>query len=472
MVRPSKENRGPTPAAKSALDEARRLFTGREYAKAAAAFESAGRHGGGNAAVSGRALCLYRMGRLAEALTVAGGAGEGGEGSAELSFISGLALKDTGRYDEAIAAFNRAAKHGWPAGAVTRHRAAAHFLAGRLGEAERDLERAVSADPADARALYNLAVVRVRRLKWKEAARAFALCAQADPAGLPRYQELILEIGRTEASEEFHFRGHRIKNMLALLADTCRHSMEDARSGGVGAEKLEAIVTRLEKVFAEMSELLSFVKREPLELDVWDIHDIIESALFSAGGSLERMAVEKRFSADVPGLVCDAHALSEAFLNIILNAAEAMPDGGALAVRTSRCLVQNDGVRGAGVEAVRVEFEDTGGGVKADPPEKVFQFAFTTKPGGTGLGLCQASRAVGEHGGAVAVRNTARGACFTITLPLAPPVGETMRDISLRDDFCEELALLSPEGAASGGARADSHVQARHGKDISRRRPG
>ncbi len=189
-----------------------------------------------------------------------------------------------------------------------------------------------------------------------------------------------------------------------------------------------------------MSDLLTWVKREPLDLDVWDIHDIIESALLSAGAALSGVRVEKRFSGDVPGIICDAQALSEAFLNIVLNGAEAMAAGGALTVRTAR----------DGEARVRVEFEDTGGGVKAEPRERIFQFGFTTKPSGSGLGLCQAARAVDEHGGSISVEDAARGARFVVTLPLAARSGDTMRDMGLKGDLSEDISRL----AGAAGAEA------------------
>ena len=92
---------------------------------------------------------------------------------------------------------------------------------------------------------------------------------------------------------------------------------------------------------------------------------------------------------------------------------------------------------------VRVEFEDTGGGIKASPPAKVFQFAFTTKANGTGLGLCQAARAVADHTGTISVENGPLGARFIIMLPFAPRIGESMQDIGLKIDLSEDISDLT-----------------------------
>jgi len=420
------------PAAWAALEKARRLAAGREYAEASAHYEVARGKGALYEALAGQALCLYKMGRLAEALERAAQAAMARPDSGEPHFISGLALKDSGRYEQAVEAFNRAEALGYNSAATAYHGAAARFLAGQLDEAEALFEKAATLSPQSAAVFYNLAVTRIRRSRWREAAEALSRCAELDPAGMARYHELIFEVGRAAAGEEFHFRAHRIKNMLALLSDMGRRSLDES-GAAASSDLLTAMTEKLGKVFAEMSDLLSWVRREPLELDVWDIHDVIESALVSVGGALARVKIEKVFNTEVPGIICDAQALSEAFLNIILNAVEAMPGGGTLMIRTGR----DAGNR------LTVEFEDTGGGIKANPPEKVFQFAFTTKPGGNGLGLCQAARTIDEHGGSIRAANGARGARFVVSLPFAAKTGESVRDIGLRPDLSEDVSCLA-----------------------------
>jgi signal transduction histidine kinase len=420
------------PAAWAALEKARRLAAGREYAEASALYEAAREKGAVYEALAGQALCLYKMGRLAEALERAALATRARPESGEPHFISGLALKDSGRYEQAVEAFGRAEALGYSAAVTTYHRAAARFLAGQLDEAEALFEKAAALSPQSAAVFYNLAVTRIRRSRWREAAEALSRCAEMDPAGMARYHELIFEIGRAAASEEFHFRAHRMKNMLALLSDMGRRTLDESGSAPA-ADLLTAMTEKLGKVFAEMSDLLSWVRREPLELDVWDIHDVIESALVSVGGALARVKVEKAFDSQVPGIICDAQALSEAFLNIVLNAVEAMPGGGTLTIRTSR------GDR----DRVMVEFEDTGGGIRANPPEKIFQFAFTTKPGGNGLGLCQAARTIDEHGGSIRAENGSLGARFVVSLPFAAKIGESVRDMGLRPDLSEDVSRLA-----------------------------
>jgi len=418
-----------TPA-EGALEKARRLAAGRQYTQAVRYFEEAAAAEPGFDALCGTALCMYKTGRLSEALAAASRAASMEPDRPEPHFVTGLAQKDAGNYAAACEAFERAMEMGYERAAALYQRGAALFLAGRLEAAQADFEEVARARPASAPAFYNLAVVHVHRSRWEDAARALSKCVSLDPSGAARYHEMIFAIGRAQAAEEFHFRGHRIKNMLALLADTYNRGAEDS------AGPCDEVAGRIEKALAEMSELLSFVRREPLELDVWDIHDIIEMSLLRAADVLDGINVRKHFGADIPGLVCDGQGLNEAFLNIILNAAEAMPDGGTLTVRTWW-----DG-RGD----VRIDFEDTGGGVAVDPPEKVFQFAFTTRPGGTGLGLCQVQRAIEEHGGAISARRGEAGALFVVELPLAAKARERIQEIGLRPDLSDDLSLFFDRG--------------------------
>ena len=230
-----------------ALLKARRLALRREYAEAAGQFEAARRQGAGYEALAGEALCLYKSGRVSEALSLAGQAAKAAPSEGEPHFIAGLALKDAGRYDEAVVEFDRAEALSYGRASARYHRAAAHFLAGRLAEAEADFETAAALLPDSIAVFHNLGVVRARRSRWKEAAAAFARCADLDPAGRPRYQSYMFEAGRAQAGEEFHFRGHRIKNMLALLADSARRSLESPDAADAPPRKLATVTDRLER---------------------------------------------------------------------------------------------------------------------------------------------------------------------------------------------------------------------------------
>ena len=121
-----------------------------------------------------------------------------------------------------------------------------------------------------------------------------------------------------------------------------------------------------------------------------------------------RVTTTVAIDADLPEICVDPELMRQAFVNLGVNAVQAMqPAGGFLDVRARR--------RDGGVE---IEFEDTGPGVDPDIRERIFEPFFTTKPNGTGLGLAIVRQAAEAHGGAVEVRSAiGRGALFTVRLP-------------------------------------------------------
>ena len=122
-----------------------------------------------------------------------------------------------------------------------------------------------------------------------------------------------------------------------------------------------------------------------------------------------------RLAPDLPMILGDAPQLEQAFLNLILNAAEAMPAGGTLTIR-SRPVCSPQATR------VAVEFKDTGGGISKELQRRAFTAVLsTTKTKGTGLGLAIVGRIVETHRGTIRLKSKAgRGTSICITLPVKP----------------------------------------------------
>jgi signal transduction histidine kinase len=101
--------------------------------------------------------------------------------------------------------------------------------------------------------------------------------------------------------------------------------------------------------------------------------------------------------------------LRQVFMNLLMNAVDAMPGSGSLVLRTGFC---------ESACAVTVSIADSGKGMEAAVLKNIFQPFFTTKAGGTGLGLAISKRLIEEQGGAISIESTAgKGTMFTITLP-------------------------------------------------------
>ena len=142
-----------------------------------------------------------------------------------------------------------------------------------------------------------------------------------------------------------------------------------------------------------------------------NVHENLETTLNVVRHELERKAdVIKQFG-EVPPLECLPFQLNQAFLNLLVNACQAIEGRGTITLRTER-----DG------ERVRIQVSDTGKGIPRTDLGRIFEPFFTTKPvgSGTGLGLSVAYSIVKHHGGTIEVASEPElGSTFTITLPLA-----------------------------------------------------
>jgi signal transduction histidine kinase len=215
---------------------------------------------------------------------------------------------------------------------------------------------------------------------------------------------------------------HEIKNPLAgikvamhVLADEASLSDEDrAVVRKVGDE-----VTRLETL---MKSFLSFArpaKPRPVEMH---LNALLSTTLEFYGrdrrprvGGEERVRVAKEFGT-VPATLADPMQMQQVFLNLVINAFDSMPQGGTLTVRTR--------IAGAPPEIV-AEIADTGKGIDAENRSRIFQPFFTTKHGGTGLGLPVSRQLVEQHGGTIEVaENPGGGTVFTVRLPIRAPGGK------------------------------------------------
>jgi signal transduction histidine kinase len=130
-------------------------------------------------------------------------------------------------------------------------------------------------------------------------------------------------------------------------------------------------------------------------------------------GSSRTIAVVKDFDSLLPMITADPMQLKQVFMNLILNAVDAMQDGGTLTMKT---------LFDAAAQVVRVEISDTGKGISAAVMDKIFHPFFTTKSKGTGLGLAISKRLIEDHGGRISIeKNASGGATFRIILTVAHP---------------------------------------------------
>jgi len=171
---------------------------------------------------------------------------------------------------------------------------------------------------------------------------------------------------------------------------------------------LDAEIDRLDAV---VKRFLDFSRPMDVRLEPTQLAGLLQEVLEVAAPQLERSKVQvaQLLPIDVPEVIGDRALLKQAILNLVLNAVDAMPNGGQLQLTLSR--------RG---EMAEITVGDTGKGIPAEHRQKVFQLFFTTRPGGSGIGLASTFRIVQLHNGSIDFTSeVGRGTTFRIELPLA-----------------------------------------------------
>ena len=192
---------------------------------------------------------------------------------------------------------------------------------------------------------------------------------------------------------------------MFLLEDELPAELRQSPYLAIASEQLARIAGIIER-------MRDFYRPTRGDLAAWSLNDLLEGTLMLAELNLRYGAIRMVFSPapELAAVVCNADQLRQVFLNLVLNAIDAMPDGGTLTVRT---LSQP-------TSAV-VEIADTGPGIAEELRSRLFEPFFTTKPTGTGLGLPISGHIVTQHGGQITVDSApGMGTTFRISLPYAP----------------------------------------------------
>lgn len=206
---------------------------------------------------------------------------------------------------------------------------------------------------------------------------------------------------------------HEIKNPLAGISAAVTIIKDDLVAGDPRSEILGEVIMQVKRLDKTVNDLLFFGKPSLPELACIDINDVIEKTLKFASQHRGLLNIEKRLelASRLPSVYADGKQMQQVFLNIILNAFQAMSGGGTLTISTSLVPQQERNF-------VRIDFADTGPGIPPQVLEKIFTPFFTTKAQGTGLGLAICSKLIHLHDGEMRVKSDdVNGTVFTIELP-------------------------------------------------------
>ena len=220
--------------------------------------------------------------------------------------------------------------------------------------------------------------------------------------------ERLAAVGRITAGV-----AHEVKNPLnsmRLWLENLKESLP-ADTDGAAQQAVHVLDVEIDRLDTVVKRFLDFSRPMDVRLELTQLVDLLREVLDVAQPQLAQanVHVARLLPIGIPEVFADRDLLKQAVLNLVLNAVEAMPNGGQLQLTLSR--------RG---DMAEITVGDTGKGIPLENRQKVFQLFFTTRPGGSGIGLASTFRIVQLHNGSIDFTSeVGRGTTFRIELPLA-----------------------------------------------------
>lgn len=205
---------------------------------------------------------------------------------------------------------------------------------------------------------------------------------------------------------------HEIRNPLAGVKGAAQF-LQAVKLDGEAQEMLQVVIDETDRLNIVVSQFLDYARPFELDRQSLDLNALVSQSVMvlRAQGLPDTVTLEEALQDDLPRVRIDRARMSQVFLNLLQNALQAMPDGGTLRVASRM------GALRGGEPTVEIRVTDTGRGIDEEIREKLFIPFFTTKQGGTGLGLPICRRIVEAHGGELEVHSAPdRGSTFVVRL--------------------------------------------------------
>lgn len=205
---------------------------------------------------------------------------------------------------------------------------------------------------------------------------------------------------------------HELKNPLITIGGFAGRLLKTLPAESREYTYADTIVKEVSRLEVMLADILAFSRKPTICYTACELGEILQDCFDSCSTTLEdhNITLSTNLADGHWPLIGDSHQLKQVFLNLTLNACEAMPAGGRINVHIERI--------STGKPTVQVTISDSGEGIPADMLPQIFNPFFTTKRHGTGLGLAIVNRILLNHNGSIKGANTSAGAIFTVTLPL------------------------------------------------------
>jgi signal transduction histidine kinase len=212
---------------------------------------------------------------------------------------------------------------------------------------------------------------------------------------------------------------HEVNNPLASISSLIQMMQSNENLDERTKENLRLISIQIQRITQVTRDMMDFARIRPAARSFIDINKTIETSLRLASfdKSFQKLTLEKDLNSKLPEVFVDADQLQQVFLNLFLNARDAMPEGGKISVKTFRESGE-----------IVVEIKDSGSGIDEENKKKIFDPFFTTKPTGkgTGLGLAVCYGIITAHNGKIeASSENGTGTKFRISIPVGEKAEKT-----------------------------------------------
>jgi two-component system NtrC family sensor kinase len=211
---------------------------------------------------------------------------------------------------------------------------------------------------------------------------------------------------------------HEINNPLGGILALTALTLEDVKADDPNRENLEEVVKQTQRCRDIVKGLLEFARHSEVNMELVDLNKILQDtlSLVSKQAQFLNVTVVRNWDLQLPPVMADKSQLQQVFMNILVNAVQAMEEKGTITLTTRPSAPDN---------SVEVLISDTGRGMPLEKIDHIFDPIFTTKGSwqGTGLGLSIAYGIITSHRGSISVKSeVGKGCTFTIRLPVASAV--------------------------------------------------
>jgi two-component system NtrC family sensor kinase len=205
---------------------------------------------------------------------------------------------------------------------------------------------------------------------------------------------------------------HEVNNPLASISSLVQMLQTKRDLDDETKEMLRLVSTQITRITTVTKDMMEFARARPAARQQTDINKILEASLRLASfdKAFQKLTLTTHFDETVPPIAVDSDQMQQVFLNLLLNARDAMPAGGTLKIVTRFDSHENE---------ISIEIIDNGMGIAPENLQQIFDPFFTTKPGGgTGLGLAVCYGIITAHDGRIEVQTgEKKGTKFKISLP-------------------------------------------------------